>query len=194
VIELALESYVERLDLHKMFGCSAPLQVDLGCGDGSFLCALAKRIPQKNFLGVERLLGRVRSAARKAAGIDNVRVLRVETFYAVRYLLPAQSVEAFHLLFPDPWPKRRHHRRRIVTADFLKAAAAALTENGTLRIATDQSEYFEQIRRCAEQSADFATRKGNGHDDFPASAFENRFKCAGAQIYLIELRKVSPVT
>jgi tRNA (guanine-N7-)-methyltransferase len=194
VIELAPESYVERLDPHKIFGRSAPLQVDLGCGDGSFLCALAERMPQKNFLGVERLLGRIRSAARKAARIDNVRVLRVETFYAVRYLLPAQSVEAFHLLFPDPWPKRRHRRRRIVTADFLKAAAEALKENGTLRIATDQSEYFEQIRRCAEQSADFATIKGNGHDDFPASAFENRYKRAGAQIYLLELRRVSPVT
>jgi tRNA G46 methylase TrmB len=81
-----------------------------------------------------------------------------------------------------------------VTADFLKAAAAALTENGTLRIATDQSEYFEHICRCAEQSADFAISKGNGHADFPPSAFENRFKRAGAQIYLLELRKVSPVT
>jgi tRNA (guanine-N7-)-methyltransferase len=194
VIELIPESYIDPLDPHEIFGRSAPLQVDLGCGDGAFLCALAERLPEKNLLGLERLAGRVRSAARKAARLDNVRVLRVETFYAVRYLLPAQSVEAFHLLFPDPWPKRRHHRRRIVTDDFLKAAAAALIENGTLRIATDQSEYFEQIRRCAEQSADFATRKGNGHDDFPASAFENRFKRAGAQIYLLELRKVSPVT
>jgi tRNA (guanine-N7-)-methyltransferase len=194
VIQLVPESYLHRLDPQKIFRRRAPLQVDLGCGDGAFLCALAARIPEKNFLGFERLAGRVRSAARKAARLDNVRVLRVEAFYAVRYLLPAHSVEAFHLLFPDPWPKRRHHRRRIVTADFLNAAAAALRENGTLRIATDQSEYFEQIRHCAEQSADFATIKGNGHDDFPPSAFENRFKREGAQIYLLELRKVSPVT
>jgi tRNA (guanine-N7-)-methyltransferase len=194
VIQLVPESYLDRLDPQKIFRRSAPLQVDLGCGDGAFLCALAERMPEKNFLGLERLAGRVRSAARKAARLDNVRVLRVETFYAIRYLLPTHSVEAFHLLFPDPWPKRRHHRRRIVTADFLKAAAAALTENGTLRIATDQSEYFEHICRCAKQSADFATSKGNGHDDFPPSAFENRFKRVGAQIYLLELRKVSPVT
>jgi tRNA (guanine-N7-)-methyltransferase len=194
VIELVPESYLDRLDPQKVFRRTAPLQVDLGCGDGAFLCALAKRMPEKNFLGLERLVHRVRSAVRKATRLDNVRVLRIETFYAIRYLLPTNSVEAFHLLFPDPWPKRRHHRRRIVTADFLKAAAAALTENGTLRIATDQSEYFEQICRCAEQSADVAISKENGHDDFPASAFENRFKRAGAQIYLLELRKVSPVT
>jgi len=194
VIELVPESYVDRLDPQKVFRRTAPLQVDLGCGDGAFLCALAKRMPEKNFLGLERLVDRVRSAVRKATRLDNVRVLRIETFYAIRYLLPTNSVEAFHLLFPDPWPKRRHHRRRIVTADFLKAAAAALTENGTLRIATDQSEYFEQICRCAEQSADFAISKENGHDDFPPSAFENRFKRAGTRIYLLELRKVSPVT
>ncbi len=194
MIELVPESYVDRLNPQKVFRRTAPLQVDLGCGDGAFLCALANRMPEKNFLGLERLVDRVRSAVRKATRLDNVRVLRIETFYAIRYLLPTNSVEAFHLLFPDPWPKRRHHRRRIVTADFLKAAAAALTENGTLRIATDQSEYFEQICRCAEQSADFAISKENGHDDFPPSAFENRFKRAGAQIYLLELRKVSPVT
>jgi len=116
-----------------------------------------------------------RSAARKAAGIDNVRVLRVETFYAVRYLLPAQSVEAFHLLFPDPWPKRRHHRRRIVTADFLKAAAAALTENGTCDRDRSIRIFWNRIRACADQSATLPPAK-NGHDDFPASAFENRFK------------------
>jgi tRNA (guanine-N7-)-methyltransferase len=194
VIELVPESYIDRLDPPKVFGRDAPMQVDLGCGEGSFLCALAERMPQKNFLGVERLAGRVRSAARKAARIGNVRVLRMETFYAVRYLLPARSVEAFYLLFPDPWPKRRHHRRRIVTADFLKAASTALIENGILQIATDQSDYFERIRHLAEQSADFAALNGNGQDDLPPSAFEKRFRSAGAQIYRLELRRISPVT
>jgi tRNA (guanine-N7-)-methyltransferase len=106
-----LESFVDRLDIEKVFGRSAPLQVDLGCGDGSFLCALAQRNPDQNFLGIERLLGRIRSAARKAAMVGNVRLLRMESSYAVRYLLPAGLVETFYLLFPDPWPKRRHWRR-----------------------------------------------------------------------------------
>jgi tRNA (guanine-N7-)-methyltransferase len=194
VVELIPESYIEHLDPPKVFGRNAPMQVDLGCGEGSFLCALAERMPRKNFLGVERLAGRVRSAARKAARINNVRVLRLEAFYAVRYLLPARSVEAFYLLFPDPWPKRRHHRRRIVTADFLKTASAALIENGILQIATDQSDYFEYMRHLAEHSADFAALNGNNQDDLPPSAFEKRFRSAGAQIYRLELRKISPVT
>src|SRR6266550_2460619 len=103
---------IERLDLEKIFGRIAPLHIDLGCGVGSFICALAERMPERNFLGIERLLGRIRSAARKAATVGNVRLLRMENSYAVRYLLPAGSVETFYLLFPDPWPKRRHWRRR----------------------------------------------------------------------------------
>lgn len=194
MVELIPESYVDRLNFGAIFGRTAALQVDLGCGDGSFLTALAERMSEKNFLGVERLAGRIRSAARKAAGLNNVRLLRVETYYAVRYLLPPASVETFYLLFPDPWPKRRHCRRRIVTSDFLSAVATALAENGTLRIATDQSEYFEDIRRFAEQSREFVPIKEDGHGDLPASPFEKRFQSAGATIYRLELRKVSPVT
>ena len=116
---IALDSLTDRLDLDEIFGRKAPLHVDLGCGDGSFLCAMAQRMPDKNFLGIERLLNRVRTSARKAAPLDNVRLLRMESSYAVRYLLPPESVERFYLLFPDPWPKRRPHRRRISLARFM---------------------------------------------------------------------------
>ena len=199
MIELIPESYVVRFDLLKVFGRSAPLHVDLGCGDGSLLCALAAQMPEKNFLGVERMLGRVRSASHKAGRrrtggkIDNVRVLHLETFYTVRYLLPPASVEAFYLMFPDPWPKRRHQRRRVMTQDFLSAIGDALIDGGIFRIATDQSDYFEQIRGLAERSTDFSTATLNGSDSFPVSTFEKRFKSDGASIYRLELRKTSPV-
>src|SRR5262245_53379959 len=149
------ESLTNRLDLEKIFDCKAPLHVDLGCGDGSFLCALAQRLPDKNFLGIERLSGRVRSSARKAAGLNNVRLLQMESFYAVRYLLPAESVETFYLLFPDPWPKRRHHRRRIVTPDFLNSVYAALAQTGVIYIATDYLDYFRKIKETAESTPGF---------------------------------------
>ena len=139
MVELIPESYIARLDLPKIFGRVAPLQVDLGCGDGTFLCALAERMPEKNFIGIERMTGRVEKAGRKAARVENVRVLHVETSYAVKYFLPEQSVESFYLLFPDPWPKRRHQQRRVVTADFLGAIHAALIPNGVLQIATDHA-------------------------------------------------------
>jgi tRNA (guanine-N7-)-methyltransferase len=197
VVELIPESYISRLDLPKIFGRNGPLQVDLGCGDGTFLFALAQRYPEKNFLGVERLSGRVEKASRKATKINNMRVLNVETSYAVRYLLPERSVETFYLLFPDPWPKRRHQRRRIVTPDFLNSIYDALEEKGELRIATDQADYFDQISRSARSHLRFEIvdpSASPARTNLPVTKFERKFQTQGAPIYRLTLRKVSPVT
>ncbi|HJW39042.1 MAG TPA: tRNA (guanosine(46)-N7)-methyltransferase TrmB [Candidatus Udaeobacter sp.] len=185
------ESLTSRLDLEKIFRRKAPLHVDLGCGDGSFLCALAQRLPDKNFLGIERLSGRVHSTSRKAASLDNVRLLQMESFYAVRYLLPAESVETFYLLFPDPWPKRRHHRRRIVTPDFLNSVHAALEDNGVIYIATDHLDYLRKIRETAGSTPGFAI--DDADVDLPQSKFGLAFRQKGAPIHWLALRKVSPV-
>ena len=186
------DSLIDRLDLERIFGRKAPLHVDLGCGDGSFLCALAQRTPEENFLGIERLLGRIRSATRKATQIGNVRLLRMESSYAVRYLLPTGSVETFYLLFPDPWPKRRHWQRRIVTGDFLCAIGRALTESGTFRIATDHLDYFENIKETAGANPDFLVSE-SVDADLPLTEFGQKFRAQGIPIQWLELRKVSPV-
>jgi tRNA (guanine-N7-)-methyltransferase len=188
---IALDSLTDRLDLGKIFGRKAPLHVDLGCGDGSFLCAMAQRMPDINFLGIERLLNRVRTSARKAATLDNVRLLRMESLYAVRYLLPAESVERFYLLFPDPWPKRRHHRRRIVTPNFLRSIHAALQKNGSIYIATDDVDYFARIKEIAESNPAFAS--SDADVDLPPSRFGLIFRQKDAPIHSLALRKVSPV-
>jgi len=188
---IELDSLTDRLDLEKIFGRKALLHVDLGCGDGSFLCALAQRMPDKNFLGIERLLNRVRTSVRKAAGLDNVRLLRVESSYAVRYLLPAESVETFYLLFPDPWPKHRHHRRRIVTPNFLSSIHGALQKNGSIYIVTDDVDYFGKIKEISESDPGFSIRDENV--DLPQSRFARIFREKGAPIHWLELRKISPV-
>ena len=196
MIELVPETYVAPLDLLAIFGRIAPLQVDLGCGDGSFLCELAHLHQDKNFLGIERLVGRVAKACRKASPLDNVRVLNVESSYAVGYLLPKASVETFYLLFPDPWPKRRHQRRRIVRLDFLDSIHRALEDGGSLRIATDQLDYFEKIRVLAENYSGFTIVDPNvdsDRNDLPLTKFERRFSALGAPIYRLALRKISPV-
>jgi tRNA (guanine-N7-)-methyltransferase len=193
VVELIPESYVNRLEPDQVFGRTAPLQVDLGCGDGSFLSVLAEQMPAHNFLGIERLAGRVRSAARKASGFSNVRVLRVETAYAVRYLLPPNSVDVFYLLFPDPWPKRRHHQRRIVTPEFMDSVVAALTNNGCFHIATDQQDYFREIERVVQACIHLQREPASGLKSLPRTTFERRFVAAGAPIYRMELRKISSV-
>ena len=185
-------SLTQQLDLEKIFGRNAPLHVDLGCGDGSFLCALAQRLPDKNFLGIERLSGRVQSAARKAATLDNVRLLQMESSYAVRYLLPAESVETFYLLFSDPWPKRRHHRRRIVTPDFLDSVHVALEQNGVIHVATDHLDYFRKIKETAESIPGFAI--DDPDVDLPQSKFWLIFAKKSAPIHWLALRKISLVT
>jgi tRNA (guanine-N7-)-methyltransferase len=184
-------SLTNRLNLEKIFGRKAPVHVDFGCGDGSFLCALAQRLPDKNFLGIERLSNRVRSAAQRAASLDNVRFLQMESFYAVQFLLPAESVETFYLLFPDPWPKRRHHRRRIVTPHFLNSVHAALEHGGVIYIATDHHDYFQKIKETAELTPGFAI--DDVDVDLPQSRFWLIFAQKSATIYRLALRKVSPV-
>ncbi len=192
MIELIPETLFAPLDLLATFGRVAPLQVDLGCGDGSFLCELASQNPDRNFLGVEKLVGRVAKACRKSARLTNVRVLNVESAYAVRYLLPEASAETFYLFFPDPWPKRRHRRRRIVTTAFLDSIHRALTADGVLRIATDESDYFNEIQQLVREHSGFTIVDAE-EIALPMTKFERRFVGAGAPIHRLVLRKVSPV-
>ena len=140
-------SWFERLDPMAMFGRTAPLEVELGSGDGSFLVAWARRHPERNFLGVERLLGRVRKIDRKGqrAGLTNLLGLRIEAAYCVEYLLPAGSVSALHVYFPDPWPKRRHHKNRLVNEAFTELVRRALAPGGIIHLRTDDEEYFHRM-------------------------------------------------
>ena len=120
-IELIPQDYFAPLDLEKIFGRKAILEVDLGCGDGGFVAELAAKFPERNFLGIERLGGRVLRGCRKVTrlGVQNVRYLRIESSYAVQYLLESESVDVVHLLFRVPCPKKKHKRRRIVKQTFL---------------------------------------------------------------------------
>jgi tRNA (guanine-N7-)-methyltransferase len=191
--EILPEDYFRPLDLPAVYGRLAPLEVDLGCGDGSFLVASADSNPERDFLGIERLAGRVRRAGRAIgrSRVTNARVLRVEGFYAVQHLLPPASVDVFHLLFPDPWPKRRHWRRRVVTSDFLAAIHQALVPHGSVRIATDQMDYFREIERLVSQSARFAISPDTEVRP-EISTFEKRFRQCDLEIHRLVLRKVSP--
>jgi tRNA (guanine-N7-)-methyltransferase len=195
VIELLPEFQVARLDLMQLFGRNAPLHVDLGCGDGSFLFEMAQLFPKLNFLGIERLTKRVEKVRRKTKKIENVQVLRADTLFAVRDLLPESSVDTFYLFFPDPWPKRRHGSRRIFTRDFLNAIAIALQQHRLLRVATDQIEYFRHIERLSRADPQFQVVPQSPDDAvLPATKFERKFRAQGVPIYRLTLRKISPVT
>src|SRR5579859_3270994 len=142
-----LNSILDRIAPARLFPKEQPLEVELGAGDGSFLVEYARRHPEHNFIGIERLLGRLRKLERKGrqAGLRNLRGIRIESSYFMRYLVPPGSVSALHLYFPDPWPKRRHWRHRLINSEFPALAHQALAPKGTVFLRTDDQAYFAQM-------------------------------------------------
>lgn len=144
-------AYFRPLHKHEIFSPTpdrpdAPLEVDVGCGDGGFLLDLATAAPERDFLGLEKLLGRARKVARQAArrALTNVKALQIDSPYAVRYLLPPGGVARLHLLFPDPWPKAKHAKNRLVQPAFCQDVRQVLAPGGEWLFKTDHPEYFEE--------------------------------------------------
>lgn len=131
----------------SLYGSSQPLEIDIGCGRGRFLLGRAKNCPHFNFLGIDLSLLRLRKIDRKATSgnLGNIRLIHGE---ALRILeaLPPESVSTFYLYFPDPWPKRRHHTRRLVAPPFVDLIAKALVPKGTIHLCTDHVDYFLAMR------------------------------------------------
>jgi tRNA (guanine-N7-)-methyltransferase len=152
-----LTSILERIELAKLFPAEQPLEVELGSGDGTFLVGLAQRNPGHNFIGVERLLGRIRKMGRKGrrAGVTNLRGVRIESSYFLEYLLPPHSAGALHIYFPDPWPKRKHRRHRLINDRFPALAHQALAPGGAVYLRTDDEDYFAQMAEVFAASPAF---------------------------------------
>ena len=143
-----LVSVTDRLDWRVLFPAEHPVELELGSGDGSFLVRYAALHPEVNFLGVERLLGRLNKIDRKArrAGLTNVRGLRLEAAYLLEYMIPPASLAAVHVYFPDPWPKRRHRANRLINARFTEITSRALMTQGCIYLRTDDADYFAQMQ------------------------------------------------
>jgi tRNA (guanine-N7-)-methyltransferase len=152
-----LRSILEPLDTKTIFPVAQPLEVELGCGDGSFLLNYAKQHPGRNFIGVERLSGRIRKIDRKGrrAGLKNLRGVRIESSYFLEYLLPPQSAIALHVYFPDPWPKRKHWKHRFINERFPEIAKRTLAPGGVVYLRTDDNTYFEQMQSVFAASTSF---------------------------------------
>ena len=183
--------YFREADLAEVFPRPAPLDLDLGCGDGSYLLALARRFPERNFLGTERMIGRVEKVCRKVArgGLENVRILRLESHYVVKHLLPAASVAAVYLMHPDPWPKRAHHPRRLVQGEFMASLHRVLVPGGELFAQTDDLPYFQWMEKVWSQCPQFERLPWEKPDDWPQTDFERDYREKGLPIYCARLRK-----
>jgi tRNA (guanine-N7-)-methyltransferase len=152
-----LASITGRLSIEELFVRAQPLEVELGSGDGSFILNYAAHWPERNFLGVERLLGRLRKIDRKGtrAGLTNLRLIRIEASYLLEYLLPDESAHGLHVYFPDPWPKLKHRRHRLINPRFTELARRVLAPGGTVYLRTDDVDYFGQMTEVFAASPSF---------------------------------------
>jgi tRNA (guanine-N7-)-methyltransferase len=172
------------------------IHIDLGAGDGGFILQRAKRLPNVSFLAVERLLGRARKIAKKSAreGLPNIRVLRIEATYAVERLFPPSSVDSITILFPDPWPKRRHHKNRLIQLPFLVLCSKVLKPKGWLAIKTDNQNYFQYISETLSICPHFKPwLEANPEQLLPElTDFEKDFLKEGRPIHFIAAKPISP--
>jgi len=176
-----LPSILERVDLAALFPGPQPLEVELGCGDASFLVNYTKLHPERNFIGVERLLGRIRKLDRKGRhmGLTNLRGLRIESAYLLEYLLPKHCAVALHIYFPDPWPKRKHRRNRLINERFTQLAHEVLVPGGIVYLRTDDQDYFNQMQSVFGASPLFQPMETPQELSAVVTDFEKNFNARG---------------
>lgn len=171
----------DPLDLDSIFGRAAPRVLEIGFGDGETLVEHAATNPSADYIGIEVHepgVGHCMLLAEEA-GISNIRLIRYDANEVLRFQIPDNSLSRINLYFPDPWPKKRHHKRRILQLGFLELAAQKIGAGGTFHIATDWQQYAEQIDALIKSQEDFKLSERRVHcgDDpleRPITKFERR--------------------
>jgi tRNA (guanine-N7-)-methyltransferase len=183
-----------QYDFAGIFGNDHPVELELGIGKGRFLIQQAMARPQVNFLGVEWASRYYRLVAQRAAkrGLANLRVLRDDAAHVVKDTLAEGSIAALHIYFPDPWPKARHNKRRLVQPPFARACAKALADGAIVYLATDHADYAAQMQAVFDADPDFEqTRRAAGEEapEGPTN-WEVRFRREGRTIYKFEYTRL----
>ncbi len=183
------------LDLPGLFGRGAPVVLEIGFGNGETLAALAVANPQINCLGIEVHRPGVGSLLRRlaAADISNVRVMVADAKDVLAHRLADGSLAAVHLFFPDPWPKKRHHKRRLVQADFVALVGCKLGPGGVFHLATDWPDYAHQMMAVLSASDALENVAGTGRfaerGDRPPTKFERRGARLGHGVWDLVFRR-----
>jgi tRNA (guanine-N7-)-methyltransferase len=171
------------VDLDRVFGRRAPRVLEIGCGMGETTAAIAVARPDEDFLGVEVHAPGVGSLLRRieAAGLSNLRVIRHDAVDVVAHMIGAGSLAGVHVFFPDPWPKKRHHKRRLLQPGFVHVLAERLQPGGYLHVATDWEDYALQVLATLEAEALLANT-ATGFAARPAYRPLTKFEARGMKL------------
>lgn len=177
----------------ELFPAGGDVEVEIGSGDGTFLMASARRRPDRNFLGIERSPSkakRIEERLRKL-GASNVRLLQADAACVLATMLPTASVAAYHVYFPDPWPKRGHASRRIFRPTLVDELARTLRIGGSLFLATDVASYASIAHGLVRGHPAFAeTSTGADHPGL-TTAFARKYRAAGRPLYVFTFERRS---
>ena len=185
MIDLDLDAISIPLVWSQAFGRDAATDVEIGSGKGRFLLELAAAFPDRNFLAVERAAKYHNLCAQRAAkrGLENVRMLRTTAEDLLFRLLPKGSVENIYVLFPDPWPKKRHHKRRLMQPGVVSAMAEALIPGGRLLVKTDHPQYGEVIHKALDGAPGLESiDPAEAFRGLPMTGFEHKYLDQGRDI------------
>ncbi len=175
----------QPLQLQQLYGRDAPCTLEIGFGNGSHLIARAAAEPERNFLGVEVHrpgVGHLLLAA-GAAGVANLRVICHDAVDVLREQIPPAALDEIEILFPDPWPKKRHHKRRMIQLPFVELAASRLVSGGRLHLATDWEPYAAHMLEVLAQCAALTNCSADGtYVERPATRAATRFERRGQRL------------
>jgi tRNA (guanine-N7-)-methyltransferase len=181
----------EALDPHAVFGRTAPLVLEIGSGMGETTAQIARERPDSDFIAVEVHGPGVGSLLKliEREQLGNLRVIRHDALEVLEHMIADGALAAIHLFFPDPWPKKRHHKRRLVQPAFAALAARKLAPGGVLHVATDWEDYAAQIVEVL--MAEPGLRRDNATHARPATKFELRGLKLGHKVHDLVFRRRS---
>lgn len=192
MIDLDLNQVGIPFDWSELFGRSVAVDLEIGSGKGKFLLEIAESRPDRDFLAVERAGKYHKLCCDRAArrGIENVRLLRTTAEDLLFRLLRDASLANLFVLFPDPWPKKRHHKRRLVKPEIVAAMNRVLAPGGRLLVKTDHEDYAEVISEVLRRAEGFTTLDPEGaFAGLPETGFESKYRHQGRPIFPFALEK-----
>jgi tRNA (guanine-N7-)-methyltransferase len=187
-------------DLDQMFGRHAPRMLEIGFGAGEALLAFAQAHPELDCLGVEVHkpgVGHLLLGA-ETAGLNNLRIVCHDAVEVLQQQLAPGCLQLIHIFFPDPWPKKRHHKRRLIQPEFVETLARGLVVGGTLRLATDWEPYAMHMREVIDASTSFSNDAPDTgfvarNGERPLTRFERRGQRLGHGVWDLSYRRIAPV-